>query len=300
MIIREYKGDPDQIEKTLGNIKICIAGNITEVTSMQRKPRAPDILKISKDIYCDIETGEIKQYKHTKTRAENKEGLRQTFINLRRIINANATNGNHCLWVTLTYAENMQDHKRLMRDHERFFKRLKRYLIKRGDDIPEYIACVEPQGRGAWHLHILYIWNHYAPYIDNVDMARLWGQGFTKTQSVKDADNIGAYLSVYLTDVELDQSDEYQNGEKIIEVDGKKKRIKKGGRLKYYPPGINLYRCSKGIKKPVIEEQKSLEWEKEKASFGALTYRVIYEIVDEKTGETKNYISKTYYNKVRR
>lgn len=300
MIIREYNGKKEEIEMSLGYIKICRTGNITEVTSIQRKPRAPDILKINKDIYCDIESGEIKEYKHTKTRAENKTGLRQTFMNLRRIINTNATKGDNCLWVTLTYAENMQDYKRLMIDHERFFKRLKRFLIKRGDDIPEYIACVEPQGRGAWHLHILYIWDHYAPYIDNSDMARLWGQGFTKTDRVRDADNIGAYLSVYLTDVDVEEGAEPAEGEKTIEKDGQKKRIKKGGRLKYYPSGINLYRCSKGIKKPVAEIQSNCNWEKEKASFGALTYQKIYEIVDEETGEIKNYISKTYYNKIRR
>lgn len=298
MIVQEARGDPAEIKKSLGYVRICQTGNVTEVITMQRKPKKPEILKVTKDTYCHLETGEIGEYKHTNTRADNKVGLRKTFSDLRRIINNNATVGNHCLWVTLTYAENMQDHHRLMRDHEKFFKRLKRYLQKRGEKIPEYIACVEPQGRGAWHMHILYIWDHYAPYIDNADMARIWGNGYTKIDRVRDADNLGAYLSVYLTDIEVDQEALEDGTTKIVTgSDGVSKRIKKGGRLKYYPPGINIYRCSKGIKKPVVEDYIG-DIEKE-VTLGLVTYQKIYEIVDSETGDIKNYICKSYYNKLR-
>ncbi|PBH17406.1 hypothetical protein BGV21_21445, partial [Clostridioides difficile] len=40
---------------------------------------------------------------------------------------------------------------------------------------------------------------------------------------------------------------------RYVEVDGVKKSILKGARLCMYPPKFNLYRCSKGIKKPNID-----------------------------------------------
>lgn len=272
-----------------------MCGNVTEVTMMQKKPKPPDILKVDKDTYVYTDTGEIGAYKHTQTRAESTLQLKKTFAALRRIINANATNAKNCLWVTLTYKENMQDHHRLMADHAAFYKRLKRYLIARGEDPPEYIACVEPQGRGAWHMHILYIWQHKAPYIDNMDMYQLWGLGFTKTEGVKDADNLGAYLSVYLTDIETD-TDISDDSIKVVDKDGVLKKIKKGGRLKYYPTGIKIFRCSKGIERPDLTD---CDYEKEKATYGQVTYQKIYELYDDETEEVKNYICKRYHNKIR-
>jgi len=76
-------------------------------------------------------------------------------------------------------------------------------------------------------------------------------------KSLKDVDNIGAYLSAYLTDVELTEDNTGQalkadGTMQIKEVEGKK--YIKGGRLHMYPPGMNLYRKSKGITFPEVKE----------------------------------------------
>lgn len=56
--------------------------------------------------------------------------------------------GVNCL-LTLTYRENMLDRDRCKRDLDVFIKRLRRALPSF-----EYIACLERQKRGAWHIHI--------------------------------------------------------------------------------------------------------------------------------------------------
>jgi hypothetical protein len=50
--------------------------------------------------------------------------------------------------LTLTYRENMQDEERLQRDVKAFVKRL------RALGPFEYVLCVEPQKRGALHVHM--------------------------------------------------------------------------------------------------------------------------------------------------
>lgn len=164
-------------------------------------------------------------------------------------INTNVLDPSCALWITLTYAENMTDTKRLYTDFDKFMKRF-RYRYGK----VEYIVAAEPQGRGAWHMHLLLIFEKQPPYIPNALLAEIWGHGFVKINKLKNVDNIGAYLTAYLGDMELSNSEEVNGQEvKLIEVEGKTKRFVKGARLKLYPKGFNLYRISKGIKAPTVE-----------------------------------------------
>lgn len=153
----------------------------------------------------------------------------------------------------MTYSENMTDTKRLHKDFANFWKRYKR---KYGD--VDYLSVIEPQGRGAWHCHVLIRHNDKDNvYIPSSTLSDLWGQGFIKVKSLKGVDNIGAYLSAYLGDIELTDEttiDTFGHEIKEIQIDGKSKKYIKGGRLHLYPSGMNLYRHSKGISFPEIEE----------------------------------------------
>lgn len=52
---------------------------------------------------------------------------------------------------------------------------------------------MEPQGRGAWHCHLLYIFDLVkAPYIANKTLSDLWGHGFVKISKLDNVDNVGA------------------------------------------------------------------------------------------------------------
>ena len=170
-------------------VKRC--GNITEIRYAVHGPPIITIEKLNADMYVDKRTGEVKEFQHHASRAEDKASVAQSLRKLRDLINANLENPETALWVTLTYCENMTDPTKLYEDYRRFWQRFKYYLNKHGHPPTEYIIAAEPQGRGAWHLHCLFLFLGKAPFIPNTDIARIWGQGFTKTQSLKGVGNPG-------------------------------------------------------------------------------------------------------------
>lgn len=246
-------GDKVSISET-AIVKVTKMNHIVEVQHMEKVNRKANIKKLDSDRYLDIATGEIKEFDHSQNRQQNQNSLRQTFKKLRYLINNNFTGNGNELHIILTYKENMMDTERLYKDFKRFFMRLKRkYQEKTTID---YLTVVEPQGRGAWHFHVLMRFNDLDKvYIKNKDLKALWGQGFVTIKSLKDVDNIGAYLSAYLADVELTEENvlhaaAYGQEVAVKVVEGKEKKFIKGGRLHMYPPGMNLYRKSKGILEP--------------------------------------------------
>lgn len=206
---------------------VTLAGSVFEVQTMNRVNRRQTIRKLNSNEVLVLSTGEIKTVNRSNTRRDNIHSLRITLKKLRYLINANFVGNGNELFLTLTYAENMTDVKRLYDDGRKFIKRL-RYKYRNVSRV-EYIAVVEPQERGAWHYHILVKFPDVDfMYIPHAELERLWGHGFVFVQDVSNVDNIGAYLSAYLSNI---------NGIK-------------GGRLHLYPAGMNIYRCSRGIVKP--------------------------------------------------
>lgn len=281
-------------------VKRC--GNVIEVRYMRSASIGGVIEKLNADLYMDKRTGEVKEFAHAATRWENKASVAQSLRKLRDLINTNLTAPETALWVTLTYAENMRDEKRLYEDFRRFWQRFRYYLDKQEHPPAEYITAAEPQARGAWHLHCLFLFSEKAPFIPNQDMARIWSHGFTKTKSLQGIDNPGLYLTAYLGDMELTEAIRagVTRG-RIAEADttdeqGKrqKKAIIKGARLRLYPPGFNLYRASRGVKKPEIWE--TTEAQAQEVIDGApLTYEKTIAITDE-AREVKNIINYRQYN----
>lgn len=257
--MHERNEDGFQIPKN-ALVKVTRMKHIIEVQFMEKMNRTNHIKKLSKDTYVDMITGEIKDFEHSETRKDNENSLRQTFKRLRYLINGNFEGRQNELHVTLTYKKNMTDTKQLYSDYNKFIKRLK-YAYKDETTI-DYLTVVEPQGRGAWHCHALIRFNEMDKiYVKNSILRDLWGHGFVTIKSLKDVDNIGAYLSAYLTDVELTEETVLKaitsQAEVVIrQVEGQEKKFIKGGRLSMYPPGMNLYRKSKGIVLPEREEMK--------------------------------------------
>ena len=173
-------------------------GNITELRYMVHS-MGGIVKKLDKNRYMNLLTGEIKEYQHNTKRVDDKKGISQSLKKLRDIINTNVTNVKNCLWVTLTYKENMTDHKRLYEDYRKFNMRFQRYLQKNNLPNCEYIATAEPQGRGAWHLHIIYIFPSKAPFIENSILADLWGFGFVNIKSLKNVDNVRCLFKCLLS-----------------------------------------------------------------------------------------------------
>lgn len=257
----KFKKTEGQAIRAGSLVKVKQMKHIVEVMSVLRPVNGFEgIKKLSKTQYVILDTGEVMEYNLSENRGENIAGLKDTFRKIRDLINNNFDGSESELHITLTYAENMTDSKQLYKDFDLFWKRFRR---KYGKEF-EYISVVEPQGRGAWHCHLL-IKDTLGRkiYIPNDELRAIWGKGFVKIKSLKKVDNIGAYLSAYLGDIELTDENAIQCLEKggtdqlrikEVEVEGQKKKFIKGGRLHLYPPGMNLYRHSRGIIFPEAEQ----------------------------------------------
>lgn len=172
------------------------------------------------------------------------------------LLRCNATEPNHCKWITLTYADAITDHTMIYEDGKMFLRRLQRYLNKSEEIFDRQksfkrITVAEPQGENhdnSWHLHILLIFDAPAPFIENEVVAELWGHGITDTHKVYDADGLALYFKAYLNDVEYEYEESEEDTPKagivVKKVDGKNKKFIKGERLKYYPTGMPLFSAS--------------------------------------------------------
>ena len=233
-------------------VTVTKMGHLVEVQHMEKRNDRNNIKKLNEDEYLVLETGEIKEFDRTENRSEGQNSLRQTFKKLRYLINNNFKGLSNELHMTLTYADNMQDVKRLYDDVRKFIMRLK-YTYREQTSI-DYINVVEPQQRGAWHCHVLVRFNDLKTvYVENSKLAKIWGHGFVNIRTLKNVDNIGAYLSAYLADIELTEENGLDSiGREVEEknVNGEKKKFIKGGRLHMYPSGMNIYRKSRGCKYP--------------------------------------------------
>lgn len=287
-------------------VSIKTMGHIYEICYLQKHNNKITTRLIDKDHYMILNSGEIKNCKHIDNRAESKFQVGQSLKRLRDYINTNVVEPNNCKWITLTYKKNMTDTKQVYIDFKRFMTRFKRRF---NDYKIEYIVACEPQSRGAWHMHLIIIFDKLAPFIPNATIETLWEQGFTKTTRLENIDNIGAYLTAYLGDMEYNEenvSELKKQGlelskmtlKQVSEIEGIKlnepKSFIKGGRLYMYPPNFNLYRISRGIKKPK-KEYGSYHVVKEKVGLGLPTYSKGISISDTDNSFT-NKIIYEYYN----
>lgn len=242
------------------SVRLKVTGNIYEIR-FSINETGGKIRKLDKDSYVDTNSGEIKEFCHSENRADNKASVAQSLKHLRDIINTNVTEPENCKWVTLTYRENMNDPQRLYDDFRKFSSRMSYYLDKNYLPKYEYIVAMEPQNRGAWHAHMIMIFNGKAPFISNSTLANIWGHGFVTIKSISNIDNVGLYLTAYLGDMDLQDSirDNKAIRGSVKEVESidacgnkSKKYYIKGARLKMYPAGFRMFRKSKGIKEPKI------------------------------------------------
>jgi hypothetical protein len=279
-LMRIIKKETETISPN-ANVTVTIMGRVIEVRHMEReheyrpKKNSEDKKNTKKIPFygirtVDADTGEIfetiivdEDAKPAKTRLDNRESLKKSMRRLGNLLNANFEKPKNCKLLTMTYVENMTDGERLYKDTKKFLMRFRYYCDRHGPGEFEYVTCVEPQGRGSFHHHMLLIFPRRAPYVSANDLRKLWGFGRLEIKNVYSVDDLGAYLKSYLTDVPLDDMD----NDAIMEAikggfdmktvsgqDGRTKRIVKGLRLVYFPKNFKLYRASRGAKRPKIRK----------------------------------------------
>ena len=93
-----------------------------------------------------------------------------------------------CVFVTLTFRENVQDYDTAVKAFKGFTKKLRRKL----DDV-QYIATLEIQQRGAYHFHILLNAPDVQFALDNI--APLWQNGIVDIQPVTEVKKVILYIT---------------------------------------------------------------------------------------------------------
>jgi hypothetical protein len=154
----------------------------------------------------------------------------------------------------------------------------------------------------------VFIFDHTAPFIQNEVLRDIWGHGFVTIKKLDDVDNVGAYLTAYLGDMEVGEALKENidiNGMEVknieyLDPDGSKKSkyYIKGGRLHMYPAKFNLYRNSRGVKKPIEEYCTEAEAIK-KVSAATLTFQTTHLYTSPEDGFSC-VIDKKYYNSKRK
>ena len=225
---------------------------ITETVEIDDTTRDGKVLTVrEREIikYIPDENGEA--FTMSKTGERNKRSLRKIFNDLRYLINTNffQDHNHRQFFITLTYKENMQDYKRLYNDFQSFFRKLKRQY--KAHELA-YIVIMEPQGRGAWHAHLLLkVLSNGEFRIDFKNLRETWGQGRIRVEQLYNVDNLGSYFIAYMSNAEIDDKIIEQlelKPDDIKEKDGK--RYIKGTRLNFYKDYMKIYRSSRNIKKP--------------------------------------------------
>lgn len=106
---------------------MVISGNNVEFTQVSNDKNNIKWRKISKNSYLNVETGEIKEKNicdFVKYKNSNIKSIRQCVKYIRRVINCNFFGELDERFITLTYADNMQDFNILYKDFDKFIKKL--------------------------------------------------------------------------------------------------------------------------------------------------------------------------------
>ena len=137
--------------------------------------------------------------------------MKRTKTKIRQLVNTNYVPGKSS-FLTVTFKENLRDYDVAFSCWKRFKQKTERFYKKK----LSYVGVVEFQERGAIHFHIC-LFN--VSFMEHSELYRMWNEvtnGGVHIQRISDegksCDNVGAYISKYLTKENLDFFDnEYKN-----------------------------------------------------------------------------------------
>jgi len=157
-----------------------------------------------------------------------KKGMRRARTKFRRLVSANAgrwkkPNGEFYppIFITLTFAENIQDTKTANAMFSKFIKRLTYFIGVEKKTFLKYVVITEFQDRGAIHYHVIFF---NLKFVEFHVFGEIWNQGFVYMNKIDGIKNVGAYVCKYMCKEFEDER-----------MDGKKR-----------------YFSSRGLKKPIV------------------------------------------------
>lgn len=268
-------------------LTVTVAGNVIDISQSRQPSGKVPVMWLDSDTYVDTRSGEVLECQHSQHRGEAMSipELRRTFKRMRGLINSNFFGDENELFITLTYAENMQDVQRLQYDLQKFMSKVKRALGE-----IKYLSAVEPQQRGAWHAHLLVKqMTAHRTYWPAEEIAEAWQHGFVHVQRLEDCDNVGAYLSAYLSNVpEVDQQQR--------PLQDVPKKVIKGARLHWYKKGTHIYRASQNLERPIVKKIRPYSSEHRRIMNCRLCYSRQLDLSDSDTGKSINQILQAQFN----
>lgn len=178
------------------NKKIVMSGNIIELYEYEKSIVKGETNNRSGRSIAANEENSSRHRKDTLSKA------RQT---VRRLINANVYRwGEKPKFLTLTFNKHITDIEQANYEFKKFRMRLE---YETGLKL-KYVAVIEFQKSGRIHYHVIFF---NLPYIKSDDLAGIWRNGFIKINAIGHVDNIGAYVTKYMT---KDNADERLRGKK--------------------------------------------------------------------------------------
>lgn len=183
------------------NVKVVISGDIVECYRYEN----------------GVFRGHVsKGGRHNKASEEDKKKNRGDVLSrakkeVRRIINANIGQYGEefrAKFVTLTFKEHVTDLKTANYEFTKFIKRLNYALFGTKVNNLRYTVVPEFTKIGRVHYHVVF---YNIPYIKADKLSEIWGNGFIKINAIDNVDNVGAYVSKYMT---KDNDDDRLQGKK--------------------------------------------------------------------------------------
>lgn len=156
-----------------------------------------EIYQYEKPVYSDYELNKIRQHEGRRQEAseDNKQKNREKCSNraartVRRLVNSNIAINSKFL--TLTFADHVTDLKKANYEFKKFKQRFEYYLGVR----IKYLCVPEFTKKGRIHYHVV-LFN--LPFVKNKTLQSIWSNGFIKINKIDNCDNVGAYVSKYIT-----------------------------------------------------------------------------------------------------
>lgn len=164
--------------------KAIVSGNIIEFYYYEQSVLEGFTVKNECNCGRNSEANEAEKLKNRE------KVLNRARRDLRRLVNTNIKDFSK--FVTLTFAENVQDFETANYEFKKFRQRLERFLKLK----IQYVCVPEFQKRGAIHFHVV-MFN--VPYIKHSDLSELWNNGFVKINRIDNVTNVGAYICKYMS-----------------------------------------------------------------------------------------------------
>lgn len=183
--------------------------------------RKPNCKKLAKGKYVNTETGELIEAQQHDSRGDNFKLLVKSAHRLFMFIHTNFP-CNEGIHVTLTYAKYQSDDRQVYSDFKKFWQKVRYHYPNLG-----YIAVLEPQQNGSWHLHVLMkdVVSHESIFISYYKLREFWTQGTCYVIPMHPNEDYGYYFC--------------------------KKINKHNPLLVLYKPGVRYFRYSRNMQKPL-------------------------------------------------